>query len=206
MLCKYILIRYRNRALLSKSNSSNHSYQQQQTCKNQLVCMYSIQCNTKISNSRSSCPIMIPKRIIPCISYKFRIYIVSKLRSCRHWKSLKRAFRKRLPQSQNSSNNLTKTQNSSNRIRSSLMCKNFCGGNILKHHNKQKQNSKCSNINQLLQQNKIFKSLQHQKTRTMQKLQNQIKYRVHRVFRSHHLKNTHQCTSCYLSKRLTHLS
>jgi hypothetical protein len=38
----------------------------------------------------------------------------------------------------------------------------------------------------------------------MQKLQNQIKNRVHWVFRSHHLKNTHQCTSCHQSKRLTH--
>jgi hypothetical protein len=56
-----------------------------------------------------------------------------------------------------------------------------------------------------LQQNKIFKALQYQKTRTMQKQQNQIKNRVYGVFRTHHLKNTHQCTCCNQSKRLTHL-
>ena len=117
---------------------------------------------------------------------------------------MKRTFRNRLNQGQNSSNNLTKTQDSCNRISSSLMCKNFCRRNILKHHNKQKQNSKCSNINLQLQQNKIFKALQDQKARTMQKLQNQIKNRVHWVFRFHHLKNTNQCTCCHQSKRLTH--
>jgi hypothetical protein len=85
-----------------------------------------------------------------------------------------------------------------------LMCKNFCRRNILKHYNKQKQNSKRSNINLQLQQNKIFKALQYQKTRTMQKQQNQIKNRVHWVLRSIHLKNTCQCTSCHQSKRLTH--
>lgn len=209
MLCKYILVRHRNWTFLSKSHCTNHSNQQQQTPNNQLICMYSILSNTQICYSRSRCPIMMPERIMSSIPHKFGVYIIAvnsinKGSCCRHGKSLKRTLRKRLPQSQNTSNKQTNTQNSCYGVSSSLMCKNFSGWNILKHNNKLKQNSKRSNINQLLQQNKIFKSQQNQKTRTMLKLQNQIKYRMNRVFRSHHLKNTHLCPCGYQSKRLTH--
>ena len=152
---------------------------------------------------------IIPIRIMVLLTYKFRIPTIplglGEHRSSRHWVCNKRTlFSQRLSQCQKSSNNLTKTQNTCNWISSSLMCKNFCRWNILEHNNKLKLNSKCSNINQQLQQNKIFQSLQYQETRTMQKLQNLIKHGVHRVFRSHHLKDTHQCTCCYQSKRLTH--
>lgn len=112
--------------------------------------------------------------------------------------------RTRLPQSQCSGPKNTNSQNSSNRIGTSLMSQNFSRRNVLKHYNKQKQNCQCSYINQLLQQYKIFKAQLNQKARTMQKQQNQIKNRMHRVFRFHHLKYRRKCTCCDQSKRLTH--
>jgi len=109
-----------------------------------------------------------------------------------------------LPQSQCSSPKNTNSQNSCDGVCSSLMSKNFSRRNVLKHNNKQKQNCQCSYINQLLQQYKIFKAQLNQKARTMQKQQNQIKNRMHWVFRFHHLKHGRKCTCCNQSKRLTH--
>jgi len=170
MLCKYILIRNRNWTFQSLSNSSYHCNQQQQTSNNQQISMNSIQSNTQISNSGGCCPRMLPKRVIfrgliqrsqtlqcCCRVFKYTGYIVTG-----HRKSLKRALRNRLPQSQSTRYNQTNPLYSSYRICSTLMCKNFCRRNIQKHDYKLKQNSKSSNINQLLQQNKIFKSLQNQ--------------------------------------------
>jgi hypothetical protein len=154
---------------------------------------------------------MVPKRVLPQ-----RSCILSPKVGGRHSKILRnpgstrghgsqnRTFRKRLPLCQSSCNNQTKGQDSGNGISSTLMCKNFSRWNVLKHYNKLKQNSKCSYINQQLQQHEIFKSLQNLKTGTMQKQQNQIKYRMNRVFRSHHLKDAHQRPCSYQSERLTH--
>ena len=110
----------------------------------------------------------------------------------------------RHPQCQGSRNQKTNTQNSSNGVGSTLMSKNFSGWNVLKHNNKQKQNCQCSNINQLLQQYKIFKAQQYQEPGAMHKLQNQIKNRMHWVFRLIHLKNRAECSCCYQSERDTH--
>ena len=85
------------------------------------------------------------------------------------------------------------------------MSLNFCRRNIQKHYNKQKQNCQCSYIHQQLKLHKIFKPLQNQKTRTMQKQQYQIKNRMHWVFRFCHLKNTSKRTCCNQSKRGSHL-
>lgn len=197
MLCKNILVRHRNRTFLCQTNSSYHSNQQLQTCNNQQVWMYSIQCNPLICNSRSCFPRISPKRVRR---------INRRVETIRgwQWKSLKRTLRKWLHLCSNRCKKQTKSQNTSNRVSPTLMCKDFSGRNIQEHNNKQKQNSKCPYINQQLQQNKIFKSLQNQKTRTMQKQQYQIKNRVYRVLRSHHLKNRSLCTCSYQSKRLTH--
>lgn len=204
VLPKYILIWHRYWSFQRKTNCSNHCNQQQQTPNNQQVCMYSIQPNSKIRNSRCCSPVIIPKRIVPRTAHKVGI-LACKCRSCRNWACLKRTFNKWLSKCLKCGEDQAKAQYTCYRISSSLMPKNFCRRNIQKHYHKQKQNSKCPNINQQLQQNKIFKTQQYQKSRAMQKQQNQIKNRMYGVFRSHHLKNTHQCTCCNQSKRATHL-
>lgn len=191
--------------------------------------MNPVQSNSLVCYCGSSFPVMVPKRVLPECSCILRPKVLGSLAAqsqhctvfhrksiicsrhnkilcstgCRH-SSQNRTFRKRLPLCQGACNNLTKGQYPGYGISSTLMCKNFSRWNVLKHYNKLKQNSKCSYINQLLQQNEIFKSLQNQKTRTMQKQQNQIKYGMNRVFRSHHLKDAHQCPCSHQSERLTH--
>lgn len=176
--------------------------------------MNSVQSNSQICYCGSSSPIMMPERVmtrfrsIDCTTSRgqriFSFQRKGKARR-RHRESLERTFRKWLPLSQRGRKNQTKCQYPSHGVSSTLMSKNFSRRNVLKHNNKLKQNRKCSNINQQLQQNEVFKPLQNQKTRTMQKQQHQIKNRMNRVFRSHHLKDTHQSTCCNQSERLTHL-
>lgn len=220
VLCKHVLIRHRNRTLQSQSHCSNHSYQQLQTCNNLQISMNPVKSNSLICNCGSCFPVMVPKRVLPLCSSILRTKVsgpAQYFKICsRHNKTLRspgstcghspqnRTFSKRLPLRQSSCENQTKCQHPCYRISSTLVCKNFSGRNVLKHYNKLKQNSKRSYINQLLQQNEIFKPLQNQKTGTMQKQQNQIKYRMNRVFRSHHLKDAHLCPCSYQSERLTH--
>ena len=152
MLCKYILIRNRNWTFQSLSNSSYHCNQQQQTSNNQQIWMYSIQCNTQISYRRSRFSIISPKRIRAGITVTlFRrpsslAYALTKW--CRYFRV--RTCRDRLPKSLKSTNSNAKCQNTSNWIGSSLVCQNFSRRNILKHYYKQKLNSQCTYIYQLL--------------------------------------------------------
>jgi len=148
VLCEYIIVRGCNWTLKSKPHSSYHSYQQQQTSNNQQIRMYTILCNTQISYRRSCFSIFSPKRIVAWVS----IFIL-----CRSTCQTKRSrqfriytFRKRLPKSLKSTKSNTKCQNTSYWVSTTLMCQNFSRRNILKHYNKQKQNSQCSYINQLL--------------------------------------------------------
>jgi hypothetical protein len=202
MLCKYIIIRSCYRTFKCQSNSSYHRNLQQQTSNNQQIRMYSIQSNPLICNRRCVCSIILPKRVISIIINSLCPYNLARW----GWLFCVNTFRKRLPQCQKDTNSNTKKQYPSYWISTTLMGLNFSRWNVLKHNYKQKQNSQSSNINQLLQQNKIFKSLLNQKARTMQKQQNQIKYRMHWIFRLCHLINTHKCTSSYQSKNLTHLN
>jgi len=204
MLCKHVIMRSSYRAFQSKSYSTYHCNKKLLTCNNLQISMNTIQSNSQICYCRSSSPIILPKTIFQRILRENFTSILILMNIYKHRKSLERTFRNRLPQSLNSSKKQTKSQNTSNWISSSLMRKNLCRRNILKHNHKLKQNCLCSNINQQLQQNKIFKSQQYQKTRTMQKQQNQVKNRVNRVFRTHHQKDTHLSTCCNQSKRLTH--
>ena len=218
MLSKNIIIRCCNRTLQCKSYCSNHSNQQQQTCKNLQIWMNTVQRNSLICYRRSRHSQIIPERI--CIS-------TQSFSRCAHillFRSMKRTIsseilkkrrspqgiyrkktgRKRLPQCQKHRNSQTNKKDTCNWISSSLMCLNFCRRNVLKHNNKQKQNCQCSNIDQQLKKNKIFKSLQNQESRTMQKCQDQIKNRMDRIFRFCHLKNTKKSTCSNQRERLTH--
>lgn len=175
--------------------------------------MYSILSNSQICYRRSCCPVILPEFITIRIYSKITLLALTR-RICQgHWpggtlrkqrKSLKRTFGEGLPQCQNRCNKQAKSQHTCYWVSTSLMCKNFSGWNIQKHNHKQKQNGQSSNVNQQLQKHKIFKPQKNLQPRTMQKQQYLIKYRVNRVFRAHHLKYTHQCTSRDQSKRLTH--
>ncbi len=220
VLCKYINIGCRNWTFQSQTNGSHHSNQQQQRGNNQQICMNSIESDSLRSNRRGSCTQILPERIISlpihtlwsfCNETPFALNQSTKhplfgplvnLPSLQQRRRFKRALG--LPLSQCSSPKKTNSLNSSDWISSTLMSKNLCRWNILKHDYKQKQNSQCSYIDQQLQQYKIFKALLYQKTRTMQKLQNQIKNRMHWVFRLHHLKNRRKSSRSNQSKRLTH--
>ena len=219
VLCEHIYVRSRNRTFQSQPNSSNHCYLQQQRCNNLQISMNSIQRDSQRRYSRCSCALILPKRVelfiilpgLECVAppaHHTGVTIHSQRnsgrRSNRTPSPQQWTFRKGLPLCQSPSSNNTNSQNSSYGIGSALVCKNFSRWNILKHYNKQKQNCQCSNIDQLMQQYEIFKALLYQKTRTMQKQQNQIKNRMHWVFRLHHLKNTLESTCCNQSERLTH--
>lgn len=203
MLCKYIIVRCCYRTFKSQSNCTYHCYQQLLTCNNLQIRMYPILSNTQISYRRSPFSIISPKRIGAASSILLVCSFTLQIKGSRNFGV--NVLRKRTAKSLKSTKANTKCQNTGYWISTSLMCQNLSRRNIQKHHNKQEQNCLCSHINQLLQQYKIFQSLQYQQPRTMQKLQYQIKYRVYRVFRLCHLIYTHQCTSCYQSKNLTHL-
>lgn len=203
MLCKNIIIRCSNWTFQSQSNSTYHCNQQQQTCQNLQIRMNTVQRNSLICNRRRRSSQMIPKRIKRKISKRtFRSFF--KERKGRKRQKSHSSGRKRLPQRLKCRKSLTKKKNTCDWISPTLMCQNFCRWNVLKHDNKQKQNRQSSNINQQLKQNKIFKPLLYQKPRTMKKLQDQIKNRMHRIFRFCHLKNTQESTGCNLRKRSTH--
>lgn len=161
--------------------------------------MNTIQSNSQIYNIRSPCTQITPIMII----FKLSILYMVPREERRYILKSTRLYR--LPQSQKCSTHQTNCQNTSHWISSTLMSKNFSRRNIKKHNNEQKQNSQCSNIYQQLQQYKILKPLQYKKPGTVQKQLDQIKYRMYRVFRSHHQKYAHQSPSSYQSKRLTHL-
>lgn len=152
MLCKYVIVGRSNRSFKCKPNSSNHSHLQQQTSNNQQIWMYSIQCNTQISYWRSRFSIISPKRIragIPVTLFRRPSSLAYTLTKwCRYFGV--RTCRDRLPKSLKSTNSNAKCQNTSNWIGSSLVCQNFSRRNILKHYYKQKLNSQCTYINQLL--------------------------------------------------------
>lgn len=199
MLCKNIIIRSCKGTFQCQSYCTYHCNQQKQTCQNQEVWMNSIQGNSLICNWGCRCSQTTPKRIRKIHSFFFP-------RSCFRKRRREGSYMggKRLPQSLKSLQSLTKKENTCNRVSSTLMRQNFSRRNIQKHNNKKKLNSQSTNINQQLKQYKIFEPQKHLQTRTVQKQQNQIKNRVHGVFRTSHLKNTCQCTSCNLSKRGSH--
>lgn len=169
MLCKNIVMRCSHWAFQSKAYSTNHCYQQQQTCNNLQIRMYSVQSNTLICYTRTCCPVILPETITIGINSSIAISILSPaflhpLRSVcqRHRKSLNRSLGKGLPQSQQCSKNQTKPLYTSYGVGSSLMSKNFSRWNIQKHYNKQKQNSQRSHVHLQLQKYKIFKPQQYQ--------------------------------------------
>ena len=217
VLCKHIYCWCGNWTFQCQSNSSNHSNQQLLRCNNLQISMNTIQSDSQRCYCRRCSTIILPERIMcmciiilivgailniarilqrcccqQCLLFGRAICYRSHIRGSRH------------PQRQGSRNQNTNSQNSSYGVGSTLMSKNFSGRNVLKHYNKQKQNCQCSYIYQQLQQYEILKAQQYQEPGAMQKLQNQIKNRMHWVFRLIHLKNRAECSCCYQSERDTH--
>lgn len=156
MLCKYVYSWSRNWTFQSQTNSPNHSYQQQQRCNNLQISMNSIQSNPQRRYCRSSCAIILPKRIMCSILLLFaRIYrtqtrIHRRLKWCstQQWVFGERNRRyrghqcgTRDPQCQSPCSKNTNTQNSSHGIGPTLMRQNFSRWNVLKHYDKKKLNS-----------------------------------------------------------------
>lgn len=86
-----------------------------------------------------------------------------------------------------------------------LMSKNFSRLNIQEHHHKLKLNCLSTKINQLLELDKILKSSQYKKTRTMLKGLNEIEKRMDWVVRFSYLRNTQDCTCSNQSKTCSHI-
>jgi hypothetical protein len=148
VLCKYIIIWRSNGAFKCKAYSAHHSNQQQLTCNDLQIRMYTIQCNTLISNRRACFSIISPKRIRVEIIISLLCRPSSQAKWSRHFRVV--TFRNRLPKSLKSTKGNAKCLYTSNWIGPSLMCQNFSRRNIQKHYYKQKQNSQCSYINLLL--------------------------------------------------------
>lgn len=197
MLSKHIIVRGGNRSFQSKSHRTDHCYQQQLTCNNQQIRMYSIQPNAQISYRRCRGLSTIPK--------SKRLFSIFLHRKSRWIKSIN-SSRKRTIKSINSSYPNAKSQNTSYRIGTTLVCLNFSCRYILEHYNKKEKNSKSTYIYQQLKQHKIFKTKQYKQTRSVLKLQYQVKNTMYRVLRLCHQIDTSQSSCSYQSKNLTHFS
>lgn len=200
VLCKHVYSWSGYWAFQCKANSSNHSNQQLQRSNNLQISMRTVQSSSQRGNCRCSSTIMLPKRIALRFSVgRFDGSSRSVGYGC-HVSGPGYCLQQR----QGSCLNNTKTQNTSYGVSTTLMSQNFSGRNVLKHYNKLKQNRQRADINEELQLHEVFKAQQYQQPRTVQKLQYQIKNRMHWVFRFIHLKNGAQRSSSYLGERKTH--
>ncbi len=148
MLPKNIMLWSFHRTILSESYCPNHGNQQKKRPHHQQRRMNPIKSNSQRSDWSGGFPPFCPKRSIILRKHRYR--------GKKRCSAMRRIF-----QSKPSSPKKTQGLDSSHRVTSTLMCQNFSRWNIQKHHNKQKQNSQCTNIHQQLQQHKIFKSKQN---------------------------------------------
>ena len=176
----------------SQLYSSNHCNQQKQTCYQQQIYVDSIQLDSKLYNTR------------PTLVQRIPIWNQNTFLSFQKQRSIHLARLYRLIQGQLYCLNQSNQKDSSHWISSSLMGQNFGCWNIQQHNYKQKHNSQLSNINQQLQQLKIFQSKHTQQSRSMQENKNKIKYRINRVFGMQHQKSTCPATTLKDNKQQIH--
>ena len=192
MLYKNIMNWSRRMTFQSQLYSSNHCNQQKQTCNQQQIYMDSIQLDSKLYNIRVALVQRIPSDFRnTCLSFQKQ-------------RSIHLARLYRLIQAHLNRLNQSNQKDSSHWISSSLMSQNFSCWNIQQHNYKQKHNSQLSNINQQLQQLKIFQPKHTQQSRSMQENKNKIKYRIYRVFGMQHQKSTCPATTLKQNKQQIH--